>query len=135
MQYTWGLKIKHKVQVWTPRAHHLDSHYVARFFKMMKELDVVAAQIIKKCTNDDNYPAFVVFYSMDDNAKFNVGDPHLAVGFGGRGPQNILPTEVAAIAGDDDFKIASLTPSVTLRVDVKAEEREDTTSYYRVIFL
>jgi hypothetical protein len=36
-----------------------------------------------------------------------------------------------AVAGDHDFKIVSLTPSVTLRADVKPVEGEDCTSYYR----
>jgi hypothetical protein len=70
------------------------------------------------------------FY-MDDNAKINVGEPHLAVPFGRRGRCNILPTDAKAIAGDHDLKIVSLTPSVTLRVEVSPDEGEDCTSYYR----
>ncbi len=36
-----------------------------------------------------------------------------------------------SIVGDRDFKIVSLTPSVTLRVEVRLDEGEDHTSYYR----
>jgi hypothetical protein len=72
---------------------------------------------------------------MDDKTKIHVGEPHLAVGFGGRGRRSILPTDVKAIAGDHDFKIVSLTPSVTLRVDIKPDEGEDRTSYYRGVFI
>jgi hypothetical protein len=68
---------------------------------------------------------------MDDKAKINVGDPRLAVSFGGRGRCSILPSDVKAIAGDHDFKIVSLTPSLTLRIDVKPNEGGGGTSYYR----
>ena len=101
----------------------------------MKRLGVVAAQVIMKYTQDNEEQAPVVFYSMDDKAKVNVGEPHLAVAFGGRGRRSILPTDVQAIAGDHDFKIVSLTPSVTLRVDVKPDEGEDGTSSYRGVSL
>ncbi len=46
LHYTGVLSIKHKVQARTLRAHHPDSHYVTSFFKMMKRLGVVGAQII-----------------------------------------------------------------------------------------
>ncbi len=105
------------------------------FFFMMKRLGVVAAQVIKKYTPEDEVLTRVVFYLMDDKAKVNVGEPHLAVAFGGRGRCSILPTDVKPIAGDHDFKIVSLTPSVTLRVYVKPDEGEDGTSYYRCVFL
>jgi len=68
---------------------------------------------------------------MDDKAKISAGEPNLAVSFGGRGRCNILPKDVKAIAGDHDFKIVNLTLSVTLRVDVKPDEGEDCTTYYR----
>ena len=97
---------------------------------MRKRLGVVAAQIIANYTDQEEGAAPVVF-SMDDKAKVGVGEPHLAVSFGGRGRCNVLPTDVKAIAGDHDFKIVNLTPSVTLRVDVQPDEGEDCTSYYR----
>jgi hypothetical protein len=131
LYYTGALQIKHEVQSRTLRANHPDSHYVASFFKMMKRLRVVAAHIITKFTKETEDHAPVAFFSMDDKAKINVGEPHLAVSFGGRGRCSILPTDVKAVAGDHDFKIVSLTPSVTLRVEVKPDEDEDGTSYYR----
>ena len=92
----------------------------------------MSAQVIKNFTKDDEDQASVVFYSMDDKTKISVGEPHLAVGFSGRGRRSIVPTNVKTIVGDHDFKIDSLTPSVTLRVDVKHDEEEDGgTSYYR----
>ena len=68
---------------------------------------------------------------MDDKAKINVGEPHLAVGFGGRGRRSNMPTDVTTITGNHDFKIVSLTPSITLRVDISPDEEEDCTSYYK----
>ena len=79
IQYTAVVNIKHKVQARTLRAHRPDSHYVACWFKMMKRLSVVAAQVIEKYTQEDEEEGAVVFYSMDDKAKVNVGEPHLAV--------------------------------------------------------
>ena len=131
MNYTGALNIKHKVQSRTLRANHPDSHYVACFFKMMKRLGVLAAQVIQKYTEDGEGPAHVVFYSMDDKAKINVGEPHLALRFGGRGRRSVMPTDVTSISEDGDFKIVLLTTSVTLLVQVKPDEDEDGTSYYR----
>jgi len=42
-----------------------------------------------------------------------------------------MPTDVTTIASEHDFKIVSLTPSVTLRVDISPDEGEDYTSYYK----
>jgi hypothetical protein len=107
LHYTGALQIKHKVQARTLRANHPDSHYVASFFKMMKRLGIVAAQVIAKYTDDEDDTAPVVFFSMDDKAKISVGEPHLAVSFGGRGRCSILPTDAKAIACDHDFKTVS----------------------------
>jgi hypothetical protein len=73
LQYTGALQIKHRVQARTLRARHPDSHYVASFFKMMKRLGVVVAQVITKYTDEEEVPAPVVFYFMDDKAKISVG--------------------------------------------------------------
>jgi len=98
---------------------------------MMKRLGVVAAHVITKYTDQEEEPAPVVFYSMDDKAKISVGEPHLVVSFGGRGRCSILPMVVKGLACDHDFMIVNLAPRVTLRVDVKPDEGEDCTSYYR----
>lgn len=60
-----------------------------------------------------------------------MGEPALAVAFGGRGRKSILPSDINAVAGDHDFHVVSLTPSVTLEVGVPANEGEDMCSYYR----
>ena len=91
----------------------------------------MAAHVITKYTDEEEEPAPVVFYSMDDKVKIRAGEPHLDVSFGGRGRCSILPSDVKANAGDHDFKVVLLTPRVTLRVEVKPDEGEDGTSYYR----
>ena len=63
---------------------------------MMKRLGVVAAQVIKKYTPEVEVLTRVVFYSMDDKPKVNVGEPHIAVALGERGRCGILPTDVKA---------------------------------------
>jgi hypothetical protein len=131
INYTGASNIKHKVQSRTLRANHPDSHYVACMFKMMRRLGIVATQVIERFTEDGNEPMAVVLYSMDDKAKINIREPHLAVGFGGRGRRSIMPTDVTTVAGDQDFKVVSLTPSVTLRVKISPNEGEDCTYYYQ----
>ena len=42
--------------------------------------------------------------------------------FGGRGRCSILPTDAKVIACYHDFKVVSLTPSVTLRVENRHDE-------------
>jgi hypothetical protein len=90
----------------------------------------MVAQIISKLTKEGEGLALVVFYSMDNKAKINIGEPHIAVIFGGRGRCNILPTDANAIADDHDFKVMSLTPSVTLCVDTSPDKGENGTSFY-----
>ena len=46
--------------------------------------------------------------------QINVGEPSLAIGFGGRGRPAIVEDEITMAAGDHDFHKVSLTPSVTL---------------------
>ena len=61
LHYIGALKMKHRVQARTLRAHHPDSHSVASFFMMMKRLGVVAAQIISQYTDEEEDPTPVVF--------------------------------------------------------------------------
>jgi hypothetical protein len=98
----------------------------------MERHGVVADQVITKYTDEEEDPAPVAFYSMDDKTKIDVGDPHLFVSFGRRGCCNILSTTdvKAIITSDHYFKFVSLTPSVKLRVDFKHDEGENGTAYY-----
>jgi hypothetical protein len=97
----------------------------------MKRLGVVAAQVITKYTDQEEDPAPVVFYFMDDKAKVGVAEPHLTVSFDGRGCCNILSTDGKAIADNHNFKIVNLNPSVILRVHFKLDECGDCAFYYK----
>ena len=73
------LKVKFAVQQRTLHAHHMDAHYMACFWKMMKELGQFAHQTIAKHTSDDAVPARVGFRSMDDKAKVHIDILHCIV--------------------------------------------------------
>jgi len=61
---------------------------------MNKRLCIVAADVIKTHMEESRDKAPHVFYSMDNKAKLNVAESHIAVGFSGRGRRIILSTDV-----------------------------------------
>ena len=66
--------------------------------------------------------------------QVNVGEPECGIAFGGRGRRSLMPAEMDALAGDHDFHVVSLTPSVTLMVDfegVDAGVDVTTASFYQ----
>ena len=69
LNYTGKANIKHKVQLRTIRAHHVDSYYCAAIKKYIKHMGVRAATVIESHTPDEEEPACVSFYSLDDKAK------------------------------------------------------------------
>ena len=69
------------------------------------------------------------------HVQVNVGEPELAVSFGGRGKKCIIPFDARAIAGDHDFHVVSLTPSVTLAMDVISDDSDQLLSYYQGMYL
>ena len=69
MHYTSIANIKNKVQLRTLRAHHMDSHYCATIKKYIKHMGVRATIVIESHTRDEEEPAWVSFYSLDDKAK------------------------------------------------------------------
>ena len=69
LHYTCKANVKNKVQLRTLRAHHIDSHYCAALKKYMKHMGVRAATLIEAHTHEDQEPACVSFYSLDDKAK------------------------------------------------------------------
>jgi hypothetical protein len=69
LHYTGKANIKNKVQLRTLRSHHIDSHYCAAIKKYIKHMGVRAATVIESHTPDDEEPACVSFYSLDDKAK------------------------------------------------------------------
>ena len=69
LHYKGKANIKNKVQLRTLRAHHVDSHYCAALKKYIKHMGVRAATVLESHTHDDQEPACVAFYSLDDKAK------------------------------------------------------------------
>jgi hypothetical protein len=69
LHYTVKANMKNKGQLRTLRAHLVDSHYCATLKKYVKHMGVRATTIIESHTPDDEEPACVAFYSLDDKAK------------------------------------------------------------------
>ena len=69
LHYTGKANIKNKVQLQPLRAHHVDSHYCATLKKYIKQMGVRATTIIESHTHDDEEPARIALYSLDDKAK------------------------------------------------------------------
>jgi hypothetical protein len=69
LHYTGKANIKKKVQLRTLRAHHVDSHYCAALKKYIKHMGVRATNVLESHTPNDEEPACVAFYSLDDKAK------------------------------------------------------------------
>eukprot|EP00873_Tetraselmis_striata_P014883 jgi/Tetstr1/435147/TSEL_002607.t1 len=133
LQYTARVPVKWKVQVRAMRAYHADAKYVAALFKYIRKAAVLYANIIAEHTDHDCVPEEVVFYSVDDKSKVNVGEPNLPITFGGVARKGIMPADVTNVAGDHDFHKVSLTPSVALEVVIKPHEGEGDglQSFYR----
>ncbi len=49
----------------------------------------------------------------------NIGEPSLPIQLAGRGKASIVPVVCNLVAGDHDFHVVNLTPSVTLLTEVK----------------
>eukprot|EP00873_Tetraselmis_striata_P041898 jgi/Tetstr1/462162/TSEL_007227.t1 len=72
----------------------------------------------------------VLFGALDDKAKVSVGEPHCGICFGGRNRKSLMPTDVTITAMDHDFHVVSLTPNVSLLVEVPSDTDADP-SFYR----
>lgn len=67
---------------------------------------------------------------MYDVLQVSVGEPHCGICFGGRNRKSLMPTDVTITALDHDFHVVSLTPSVSLLVEVPSDTDADP-SFYR----
>ncbi len=63
----------------------------------------------------------------------NIGEPSLPIQLAQRGKSGIVPTGCELVAGDHDFHVVNLTPSVTLVTEVKAnlDGTEELPSFYK----
>jgi len=62
------------------------------------------------------YTLRIIYYRL----QVNVGEPSLPIQLAARGKASIVPSGFDLVAGDHDFHVVNLTPSVTLLTEVKA---------------
>ena len=101
-------QLKFKVQSRQIRALHMDDHYCAAQFRYMREYAVKNRDV-------------VTFVCVDDKSKIYYGEPNLAISSGVRGKKSIVPSSTVLGALDHVNSKGSLTPSVTLAVDISEE--------------
>ena len=150
LNYTGVLNLKHKVQQRTLRASSIDAHYVAAAYKYMRSYGlwlqeqleeannkfyVISASCDAKCKVPPRFlcaPFPLYLFIRIHNlmkclilslsfVQVNVGEPSLPIQLASRGKACIVPTGFDLVAGDHDFHVVNLTPSVTLLTEVKAD--------------
>jgi hypothetical protein len=104
IQYTGRFNIEYKVQSRLLRKSHLDSYYCAALFKYERQFAVKFR----------NHTAFIC---ADDKHKIGIGDD-TPVSTGVRNKATLSSTEAELSASDHDFTKCSLTPSVSLFVNI-----------------
>ena len=68
----------------------------------------------------------ILYISLDILViQVNIGEPSLPIQLASRGKSSIVPIGYQLIAGDHDFHVVNLTPSVTLLTDIKPNENEE----------
>ena len=63
--------------------------------------------------------------------QVNIGEPSLAIQLAPRGKSSIVPAAYELVAGDHDFHVVNLTPSVTLLTEIKANSDGGLPSLYK----
>ena len=107
LQYTGRFNIRFKVQQRLLRSQHMDSHYVAHQFKMMREMAV-------------KYRDHSIFLSSDDKAIVPIGEPDQAISAVARRHHGALVPAVgpALKALDHDFHVCGAVPSVCWKLKI-----------------
>ena len=111
--FTSKIDVQYKIQRRQFRLSHPDEHYCNSQFKYMKEM---AVGLKSQCN--------LVMVCCDDKAKVPVGEPGFAVSTGVRGKRTIAPTSTTLESADHDMVKSSLTPSVTLQVNIPDSTEE-----------
>jgi hypothetical protein len=114
-RYTGKLKVKFMVQARQVRAHHADAHYASALFRYEREFAL-------------KFRDHVSFMSLDDKHTVKVGEPGYPVASVERGKSVIVSMSKKFAVADHDFTRLSLTPSVSLAIDVPETIEE---SFYR----
>ena len=87
------------------RKFHEDAHYASAIFPYEKEMAI-------------KYRRFTTFVSLGDKHKVPVGDPGYPVASVERGKKVLVSVNKPFMVGDHDFTRSSLTPSVTLFIEI-----------------
>ena len=89
----------------TGRKHHVDAHYASAVFRYEKEFCV-------------KFREHTTFFCEDDKHTIKVGEPGFPVAAAERGKRVIVGLNESLQVGDHDFTKFSLSPSVSLDVDI-----------------
>ena len=103
--FSGKLKLKFMVQARQFRKEHIDSHYASALFRYEKEFAL-------------KYRSHVDFICMDDKHVCKVGEPGYPVAAVERGKAVIISKDQSPQVADHDFCMFSITPSVTLILDL-----------------
>jgi len=107
--YKRRFQLKFKVQSRQICASHIDDHYCAAQLRHMREYAVKNKEVVN-------------FVCVDEKSKIDFGEPNLAISSGVRGKKSMIPSSTLLGALDHDVNSkGSLTPSVTLAVDIPEE--------------
>jgi hypothetical protein len=142
------LNLVHKLQQRTLKATSVDRHYVAAAYKYMRgyavwlhELlvdagdtthQVIYASCDDKCKVWRCYHCCFIYYMYDVTltcsnnllcpwVQVKIGEPSLPIQLAARGKECMVPACCELVAGDHDFHVVNLTPSVTLLTEVKSD--------------
>jgi hypothetical protein len=68
--------------------------------------------------------------------QVNIGEPSLPIQLASRGKASIVPAGYRLVAGDHDFHVVNLTPSVTLLTEINAnpDGNEGLPSFYKGMY-
>jgi hypothetical protein len=104
MQYTGHFNVKYKVQSRLLQKSSEDEHYCHAIFKYEREFNI-------------QFRDYSCFISADDKHKVLIGEDTL-VSTGVRNKRTLAPAEGEITAADHDFTKLSLTPSITLFINI-----------------
>jgi hypothetical protein len=145
--YTGKLNLMYKVHQRTLRAYSVDSHYVAAACKYVRSFGLWLHKLLENANNDVSitsascddkckgmttptmclYVGFISYTSWCSQLELiylplfvSIGEPSLPIQLAQRGKASIVPSGCEIVAGDHDFHVCNLTPSVTLITEIKA---------------
>lgn len=110
---TGRFNVKFRVQSRLARLHHPDARYVSTQYQYLKDFAV-------------RYRQRTIMVCLDDKAVVPVGEPGFPVSTGVRPHNRVLaPVDGAElVAGDHDYHISGLVPSVAFILEIPEDSRE-----------